>query len=54
MFQRDRFPAGAGNDFQIQLHGDAVRLHAKLGNQRGDGQSVSKVALLAIDLQLHS
>src|ERR1700744_5789491 len=24
------FPVGAGNDFQIQLHGNAVRLHAEL------------------------
>jgi hypothetical protein len=43
----------AGNDFQVQLHGYAVRLHAELRNQRSHGQAVREVALFAIDVEEH-
>jgi hypothetical protein len=43
----------AGNDFQIQFHGHAVRLYAKLPDQYSDGQGVRKLALFAIDVEEH-
>lgn len=47
------FPLGARNDFQIQLHGYAVRLHVQLRDQAGNGQTVRKIALFAIDVEEH-
>ena len=53
IFERGCLPLGAGNDFQVQLHGNAVRLHAKLADQRSHGQAVRKVALFAVDVEEH-
>jgi hypothetical protein len=46
-------PLGTGNDFQIQLHGHAIRLHAELRNQGSNGQAVGEVALFAVDVESH-
>ena len=53
VFESGRFPAGARNDLQVQLHGNAVRLHPELGDEDRDGEPVGKVPFFAIELQGH-
>jgi len=53
ILERRRFPLASRNNFQVQLHGYAVRLHAKLRDQRSHGQAVRKVALFAVDVEEH-
>ena len=53
IFKDSGFPLGAGDDFQIQLHGHAVGLHAKLCDQRGNSKAVRKVALFTVDVEGH-
>jgi len=51
VFQSSSFPASAGNNVKIQLDGDSVALHAELGHEGGDGQSVREVAGFAIEVE---
>jgi hypothetical protein len=44
----------AGNDFQVQLHGDPVRFHTELCDQRGNTKVIRKFALFAIDVEEHN
>jgi hypothetical protein len=46
-------PALAREDVEIQFDGDAVVLHAEVFDERGDGERVGKLALLAVDLKSH-
>ena len=53
IFKYRGLPLGAGDDFQIQLHGHAVGLHAELCDQSSYGKAVRKFALFAIDVESH-
>ena len=47
-------PAVAGDNVAVEFDGNAVRLHAELFDQGGEGEPVGgKLALFAIDEQTH-
>lgn len=54
VFKGGCFPAGAGNDFKIEFHGDAVRFHAELGYQRSDSEAVRESLLFAVEVEEHA
>jgi hypothetical protein len=49
-------PAGAGDDVAIQLHGDAIWLHAESLDQSGQREGsrrAAEIALFPIDVKFH-
>ena len=52
-FERYGFPVRARDNLEIQLDGNAVRLHAEMGNKSSNGQAVREVARFAIDVEKH-
>ena len=49
-----RRPAIARSQLAVEFHGYAIRLHAEVSKERGDGQSGIELAILAINGELHS
>src|SRR6266700_3157894 len=49
-----RSPAVPRNEFAIEFNRHAVRLHAKLAQERGDSGDRTELAIFAVDGKLHS